>query len=90
MKQSGFTVRELLASARSGGGRVPGASRVLLARQQRRTPHPFLPMRCLATSTLGEQDNAKIGSDGDLSNESDTYEPCAGGKLLMGAAQNAG
>jgi len=47
-------------------------------------------MRCLATSTLGEQDNAKIGSDGDLSNESDTYEPRAGGKLLMGAAQNAG
>ena len=31
MKQEGFTVCELLASARSGGGRVPGASRGLLA-----------------------------------------------------------
>jgi hypothetical protein len=39
---------ELLASAPSGGGRVSEASRELLARQQRRTPHPVLLRRCLA------------------------------------------
>ncbi len=40
MKQEGFTVCELLASARSGGGRGSGASRELRARQRagRRIP----------------------------------------------------
>jgi len=58
MKQEGFTVCELLASAHSGGGRVSGASRVLLARQRRGTPHPALLMRCLAKSTLGGRNGA--------------------------------
>jgi len=33
---------------------------VLLARQQRRTPHPALPMRCLAKSTLKADGTARI------------------------------
>ena len=44
------------ASALSGGGRCSGASRESACKATRRTPHPGLPMRCLATSTLGGWD----------------------------------
>ena len=77
-------------SARGGGRAVlPDASRVLLARQQRRTPHPALPMRCLAKSTLKADGTARILIlvMGPVKQKSDTYQPCAVDKLLMGAAQ---
>ena len=72
-------------------GSVSGASRVLLARQQRRTPHPALPMRCLAASTLkrtGRKDSNPVKEN--QSNESGSYEPWAVGNVLMGAMQTAG
>ena len=61
---------------------------MLLARQQRRTPHPALPMRCLAASTLkrtGRKDSNPVKEN--QSNESGSYEPWAVGNVLMGAMQ---
>ena len=56
------------ASARSGGGRGSGASRGMCACTTRRTPHPILLKQCLAISTLGGRDVAKIGESGEVSN----------------------
>jgi hypothetical protein len=59
-----FRIGAFARSARSGGRAVLlDASRELLARQQRRTPHPALLRRCLATSTLGGRDKAKVGME---------------------------
>ena len=87
----GFTVCELLASARSSGGlsfrSLPG---VCLHRQTRGTPHPALPLRCLAKSTLGGRDGATLDGGESQTTESDTYEPHAVDKLLMDAAPKTG
>ena len=88
MKQSGFTVCELLVSARSGGGRDSGASRELACiAQTRGTPHPVLPSDASRRAPSSERDAATLVAVNDQSNESDTCATRVVGKLLMGAAQ---
>ena len=64
---------------RAGFRSLPGVA----CKATRGTPHPVLPLRCLAKSTLGGWDGGTINAGKRPSNESDRYPERAVGKLLM-------
>jgi AhpD family alkylhydroperoxidase len=87
MRQPGFTVCELLASAPSGGGLGSGASRELLARQCAGRRIPLCPCDASRRAPSSERDTATIVGSKDASNESGGYARWTVGKPLMQSAR---